>query len=609
MYQPIENYGLIGNMHTAALVGMDGSIDWLCFPRFDSPSVFAAILDDRKGGRYRIAPVEDGYRTQQLYWPGTNVLITRFLGPDASADVTDFMPMNPADPQHPDRGRPLFRIAKATRGKVRLRLECRPAFNYARDAHETQMTSSGAFFHSQNLGLSLTSTVPLRVAKDACIAEFDLQASAAAAFVLRGALGPVEPPEPVSTAAAFDILEGTVEYWQQWIAKSTYEGRWRESVHRSALVLELMAYEPTGAIVASPTTSLPEWVGGSRNWDYRSSWIRDSAFTVYGLLRVGLTDEASRFMTWIESRCRELKENDTLQTVYGIGGEMKLEETTLDHLEGYRGSKPVRIGNAAYKQTQMDIYGELMDSIYLFNKYVHPISSEMWSYIRSMVNWVADNASNADNGIWEMRGRPRHFVYSKLMCWVALDRAVRLAIKRSFPGDLDRWLKTRDKLYEDILHRGWSAKRGAFVQSYGGQALDASVLMMPMVFFMSPNDPRMNSTLEAISKPAEEGGLLTDDAVRRYNLEQTKDGIVGDEGSFNMCSFWYVEALTRAGSRDPRQLDRAVVLFEKCLKRANHVGLFSEECGPSGEALGNFPQAFTHLGLISAAFNLDRALG
>ncbi|MGH9353403.1 MAG: glycoside hydrolase family 15 protein [Terriglobia bacterium] len=604
MYQPIEDYGIIGNMLTAALVSKEGSIDWMCWPRFDSPSVFAAILDDQKGGRFQIAPAADGFKTQQFYWPDTNVLITRFLGAGAAGEVIDFMPMFPASPQQPDEARPLIRLVRSTRGAMRFRLACRPAFNYARDGHETKITAEGAAFDSPGLSLTLESSIPLKAEGDGVTADFSLETGQTAAFRLAREQSGLALPQQ-----AVDLMEQTVAYWQQWLARCAYQGRWREWVHRSSLALELMVYEPTGAIVAAPTTSLPEWVGGGRNWDYRCSWIRDSAFTVYGLLRVGLNDEALRFMGWIEARCREVERDGTLQTVYGIDGRRTLTETALDHLEGYRGSRPVRIGNAASGQLQLDIYGELIDSIYLFNKYVHPISYELWNYLRRMVDWVAANCKRPDSGIWEVRGEPQHFVYSKLMCWVALDRGIRLAVKRAFPADINGWLARRDELYEEIMHRGWSEQRQSFVQCYGGEALDASVLMMPMVFFMSPSDPRMISTLKAIGRPPEEGGLLSDGAILRYNLAETQDGVVGHEGTFNMCSFWYVEALTRAGGRDEKQLSRALMLFEQCLKRANHLGLFSEESGPAGESLGNFPQAFTHLGLISAAFNLNRALG
>lgn len=608
MYQPIEDYGIIGNMYTAALISKRGSIDWLCFPRFDSPSIFGAILDDEKGGHFSIAPARDSWTPEQFYWPGTNVLFTRYRTPEASGEVIDFMPMCDASRQTPEEARPLIRLVKATRGTMRFLAQCVPAFNYARDRHETKLTPEGACFHTPHQSLALATGVPLRAQGAGVHADFTLEAGQIATFLLSGVPQSPDARKSLTGDEGHSLMEETVAYWRDWLSKCSYEGRWREMVHRSALVLELLAYEPTGAIVAAPTTSLPEVIGGVRNWDYRCSWIRDSAFTVYALLRIGLTDEAARFMSWIESRCREMEPDGTLQTVYGIDGRHELAETTLDHLKGYRGSRPVRIGNAAYQQLQMDIYGELMDSVYLFNKYVHPISYDLWRYLRRMIDWVTENFQRTDNGIWEVRGGPQHFVYSKLMCWVALDRGVRLAAKRSFPADHDRWIKCRDKIYEEILTKGWNEERQSFVQHYGAKALDASVLMMPMVFFVSPTDPRMLKTLEAIGRCPSQGGLLSDGAVLRYNLAEAHDGLAGQEGSFNMCSFWYVEALTRAGRTDRKRLAEAQLLFEEALQQANHLGLYAEESGPQGEALGNFPQAFTHLGLISAAFNLDRAL-
>ena len=393
------------------------------------------------------------------------------------------------------------------------------------------------------------------------------------------------------------------------MAQCTYRGRWREMVERSALMLKLMTFEPTGAIIASPTCSLPEVLGGERNWDYRYTWIRDAAFTLYGLLRIGFTEEARAFMGWMEERSHELNPDGSLQIMYGIDGRHELKEEVLDHFEGYRGSRPVRIGNGAYGQLQLDIYGELMDAVYLYNKHGEPISYEFWTHLRGLINWVCKNWTRPDEGIWEVRGGQRHFVYSKIMSWVAIDRGLRLADKRSFPADRQLWIETRDTIYEEIMEKGWNPKVNSFVQSYGSDSLDASNLVMPLVFLMSPTDPRMLSTLDAINRSPKDGGLVSNSLVYRYNVDTSPDGLTGNEGTFNMCSFWLVEALTRAGRTDSKRLDEARLMFEKMLGYANHLGLYAEETGSTGEALGNFPQAFTHLALISAAFNLDRTLG
>ncbi len=606
-YQPIENYGIIGNLRTAALVGMDGSIDWLCLPYFDSPSVFAAILDDRKGGRFRIAPAGEDFRRKQFYWPDTAVLVTRFLDDDGVGEIEDYMPVGGAGTV-PDE---LVRRVRVVRGRVAFRLECRPAFDYARAAHQLHLGPNGARFDGPGLSLDLAAPVPLERDGDGVVADFTLGEGEKATFVLRG-LGPNDPLRCCpGHDEAEELFRNTVGYWRRWLSKSTYTGRWREMVHRSALTLKLLSFEPTGAIVAAPTCSLPEAIGGQRNWDYRYTWIRDAAFTLYGLLRIGFTEEAARFRGWLENRWQEAGGNGTgpLQLMYGIDGRAELTEETLDHLEGYRGSRPVRIGNAAYRQLQLDIYGELMDAVYLHNKYVGPVSYDGWVRLRRLVDWLCDNWKREDEGMWEVRGGRRHFVHSKVMSWVALDRSLRLADKRSFPADRARWLAVRDEIYEEVMTRGWDPGRKAFVQAYDSKSLDASSLLMPLVFFMAPNDPRMLSTVDAIRQPADVGGLAADGLVYRYDSAAAPDGLSGREGTFNMCSFWLVEALTRAGRTDPQRLEDARLLFEQMLGYANHLGLYGEQTGTSGQALGNFPQAFTHLALISAAFNLDRALG
>jgi GH15 family glucan-1,4-alpha-glucosidase len=608
-YQPIEDYGLIGNMHTAALVGRDGSIDWLCLPHFDSPSVFARILDARRGGHFRIAPVADDVTCKQIYWPETNVLITRFLLGDGVVEVVDYMPVGLS---HGEPGfRQLVRRVEVVRGAVPVRVECVPAFDYGRGTHTVELKECGAVFSSPGLTIELTTRCGLELKPDrgGVEAVVTLRAGERLTFVLR----PLDPDHRGAQVASdeleLQLFQRTVDYWHRWLARCTYAGRWREMVQRSALALKLLTFEPTGALVAAPTCSLPEAVGGPRNWDYRYTWIRDAAFSLYGLLRIGFTEEAAAFMGWLERRCHERVATDGgLQIVYGIHGERELAEAALDHLDGYRGSRPVRIGNAAAGQLQLDIYGELLDSVYLFNKYGAPIGYDLWTALSDLIGWVCDNWRRPDEGIWETRGGRRHFVYSKLMCWVALDRGLRLADKRSFPADRARWLAVRDEIYLDVLKSGWSERRKAFVQHYGGEALDASNLIMPLVFFMAPNDPRMLSTLDAVCKPPAGGGLLSNSLVYRYSPEHFDDGLTGEEGTFNMCTFWLVEAITRAGRTDRARLDQALLIFEKMLGFANHLGLYAEQTGSHGEALGNVPQALTHLALISAAYNLDRTL-
>ena len=604
-YQPIENYGIIGNMRTAALVGMDGSIDWLCLPYFDSPSVFAAILDDRKGGRFRIAPASDHLRPKQFYWPDTNILITRFLHADGVGEVEDYMPWGRG--AVPDM---LIRRVRMVRGEFTFRLECRPAFDYARAAHETEIIQHGVRFNAPGISLALAFSVPFNRDGGGVTAEFTLKEGEHTTFVLQR-VGRTNGEEACPDAVASEeMFRETVASWRRWLSRCTYKGRWREMVERSALALKLLSFEPTGAIVAAPTCSLPESIGGPRNWDYRYTWIRDAAFTLYSLQRIGFTEEAAQFKDWLKDRWQTEGGRATgpLQPIYGIDGRADLTEATLDHLEGYRGSSPVRIGNGAHQQLQLDIYGELMDAVYLHNKYVEPMGYDGWIRLRYLLDWLCDNWRRDDDSIWEVRGGQRPFVYSKYMCWVALDRGHRQADKRSFPADRPRWLKVRDEIYEEIMTKGWNPSRQAFGQAFGSAALDASSLLMPLVLFMAPNDERILSTIDAISRPLAAGGLTANGLVYRYDPLAAPDGLPGREGTFNMCSFWMVEALTRAGRTDPARLQEARLLFEQMLGYSNHLGLYAEQTSASGEALGNFPQAFTHLGLISAAFNLDRAL-
>ncbi|MFN2471551.1 MAG: glycoside hydrolase family 15 protein [Gaiellaceae bacterium] len=598
-YLPIANHGVIGDLHTVALVGTDGTIDWYCTPRFDAPSVFASILDSERGGYWRIAPAHPA-TVKQLYFPDTNVLITRFLSEEGVAEILDFMPVGHTRAErHSHR---LVRRVLGIRGEVRLRVEVEPRFDYGRASHSTQVDEQGAVFEPEDSldGLGLYSKVPLERTERGVQAEFTLGTDETASFVLETLEGGEQRPS-YSEHEVREHFNETVTFWSRWISRSRYQGRWREMVNRSALTLKLLTYAPSGAIVAAPTTSLPEQLGGGRNWDYRYTWIRDAAFTLYGLLRLGFSEEAAAFMRWLTDRVRESegRGEGPLQIMYGIDGRAELPEEELTHLEGYRGSGPVRIGNGAAAQLQLDIYGELIDSVYLFNKHGTPIYHDAWVAVSGLVDWVCEHWDQADEGIWETRGGRHDFTYSRLMCWVAVERAIRMARQRGLPADLVRWAGERDRIYTQLMERGWNEERGAFVQHYGSDVLDASVLLMPLTKFIAPTDPRWLSTLDAIGKE-----LVADSLVYRYNVGASPDGLEGEEGTFSICSFWYVEALARAG-----RLDEARLAFEKMLTYANHLGLYAEEIGPTGEALGNFPQAFTHLALISAAVNLDRALG
>jgi len=587
-YRNIDSYGVIGDLHTAALVSSDGSIDWCCLPRFDSPSVFAAILDDKKGGFFRIAPAKED-RCKQMYLPDTNVLVTRFLSEDGVGEVIDFMPWQ----NGPSSTQAIIRIARCIRGSVDFEMECVPAFNYARDSHETAVDNCRLTFRNPAQSLTLSSTLPL--AGVHC--SFTLKQNEKHSFVLEMTPdGESQAPADVD-AFAQNCLHQTLANWRKWAAKCTYKGRWREMVMRSALTLKLLIYEPTGAIVAAPTCSLPEAIGGVRNWDYRYTWIRDSAFTIFALLKLGYKHEASRFIEWLQERASETQDTGPVQVLYRIDGSSDLTETTLDHLEGYRGSSPVRLGNEARNQLQLDIYGELIDALYLYNTHGDPLTYDLWKYILKLVYWVCDNWERPDSSIWEARKAPEQYTYSKVQCWVALDRALRMALKRNLPMDMSRVRRISQEIYERVMNEGWNGK--SFVQVLGGDELDATSLLFPMLQFITPQDHRMTATTQKILE-----NLVADSLVHRYKPSGAKaDGLPGGEGTFSACSFWLVETLARSG-----RLTEARFTFEKMLTYANHLGLYAEEIGLAGQALGNFPQAFTHLGLITAALTLNEEL-
>jgi GH15 family glucan-1,4-alpha-glucosidase len=595
-YQPIENYGIIGDLHTVALVGMDGSIDFMCFPSFDSPSIFAALLDRKKGGSFKLAPKLEDARQKQLYLPDTNVLLSRFLSEQGVAEISDFMPVD--EENHAHR---VVRRAKTVRGEVTYRILFAPRFDYARSAHRVEKIEKGLLFVSSGndeTAVLLRSSVPLTVDDGRAIAEFTLHSGEVATFIMEER-SPSKPSPADRQWYAEEAFRHTVDFWRGWIARSTYKGRWLEMVNRSALVLKLLTSKAHGSTVAAATFGLPEQIGGQRNWDYRYTWIRDASFMLYGLIRLGYTEEAGAFMKWVQERCEELSDEGALQIMYGLDGRHDLPETVLDHLEGYEESAPVRIGNAAYRQLQLDIYGELIDSVYLYDKYGEPLSYDLWRKLTRLIEWLCGNWRKKDDGIWEVRGGTREFLHSRLMSWVALDRALRLSRRRSFPAPIEKWLGVRDEIYNEIYHRFWNAEMGAFVQYRGSKTLDASCLLMPMMRFISPHDPRWLSTMEAVRRE-----LVYDSLVYRYKVgEGASDGLAGQEGTFCMCSFWYAECFSRAGN-----LAKARFLFEKMLGYANHLGLYSEQLGPRAEHLGNFPQAFTHLALISAAYDLNRRL-
>jgi GH15 family glucan-1,4-alpha-glucosidase len=602
-YPNIADHGLIGDLQTAALVTDHGTIDWFCCPRFDSPSVFASLLDADKGGHCQIAPERADYVTKQLYLPDCAVLVTRFMTADGVGELLDFMP--PVTGRATDRHR-LVRMLRVPRGTMRFSMDLQPRFDYGRAKHKTELSEHGAVLRSDKMRLTVNMVgghdgerdgSRLMRAGNGLRASWTLREGETAGVVLESMAGAAKRMQPAELER---LLDETSHFWRDWVHRSTYRGRWREMVSRSAMTLKLLTYAPTGAPIAAATAGLPEDPGGARNWDYRFTWIRDGSFSIYALLGLGYMDEAAAFAAWLRQRVSDQAgdKSGPLKIMYRVDGSSDLTEEILKHFEGWRGSKPVRIGNGAADQLQLDVYGEAMDAVFLADQHGSGIAHQGWTAVANIIDWVADNWDQPEEGIWETRGGRKDFTYGRFQCWIALDRAIRLAERHGRPGQVVKWAIERDRIYNQVMNRGWNPKVKAFTQHYDTDVLDSSLLLMPLQGFIAPRDPMWLSTLTAM-----DAALVSDSLVYRYNPSMTPDGLPGSEGTFSLCTFWYVDALARAG-----RLDDAALTFEKMHTYANHLGLYSEEIGQTGEQLGNFPQAFSHLALIGAAINLDYQL-
>ena len=603
-YPDISDHGIIGDLQTAALVTTDGNIDFFCCPRFDSPSVFASLLDADGGGFFKIRPASENYVTRQLYFPDTAMLITRFLTEDGVGEVTDFMPVieGPATDRHR-----LVRQLRVARGSMQFVMELQPRFDYGRGKHTIEANDAGAVFRSNGMELTLHTVGRRTVAEGGAAAErvgdgiratFTLREGESNKGVILESAGGT--PQAISPEEMERLARDTANFWRSWVGRSTYTGRWREMVTRSAITLKLLTYKPTGAPVAAATFGLPEQTGGERNWDYRFTWIRDGSMSLHALTGLGYLDEAAAFGRWLHDRAYEQAGDGSgpLKIMYRVDGSSDLVEETLDHFEGWRGSRPVRIGNGAADQLQLDIYGEALDALYTADQAELPLTHSGWVAMTRVIDWLASNWDQADEGIWETRGGRQDFTYGRLQSWVALDRAIKLAEKHGWPANIATWVVQRDQIYRQIMQRGWNDKVKAFTQHYDTEVLDSSLLLMPLEGFITPRDPLWLSTLAGMDKE-----LVSDSLVYRYNPSTSPDGLHGDEGTFSLCTFLYVDALARAG-----RLDDAVLTFNKMHTYANHLGLYSEEIDSTGGQLGNFPQAFTHLSLINAAISLNREL-
>ncbi|MFQ5899741.1 MAG: glycoside hydrolase family 15 protein [Candidatus Methylomirabilia bacterium] len=610
-YRPISDYGVIGNLQTAALISRDGALDWLCLPQFDSPSLFAALLDADKGGSFRISP-SIPFRTEQFYEPLTNVLVTLFTTASGEVQLVDFMPPYTEPGAKKRRYHPeLYRGLRGLWGEVPIQVVCDPRPDYGRVLPEVEITERGAIIRGGGSSAALASEVPLQKGTQGVVTEFSVPHGMERWLVLRHCAHARCNADLLAPGEyrADEKYRGTVDFWQRWADQCRYRGRWREAVTRSALVIKLLTFGPTGAIVAAPTTSLPERIGGPLNWDYRYSWLRDSVLSLNALLRLGYTEEARAFFRWLEAR--SLDGPQGLQALYGLDGRRELGEEDLPHLEGYRGSRPVRIGNRAHTHLELDVYGEILGAFSLLTGRGKKLRGSIWAALRRLVDILCERWQEPDAGIWEIRGSRRHFVHSKLMSWVALDRALTLldplgqgiglftALREGIRGlvrrerpVMERWTEVKEAVARDILLKGWNPQRGAFTQSYDSDILDASLLLLPTCQFLPAEDERVQSTVERVKTE-----LTADGLVYRYRSAEGEE----QEGAFTLCAFWLVDALAALGRHE-----EATKVFEAALARANHLGLYSEEIDPAtGEFRGNFPQALTHLGLIGSALTLD----
>jgi len=581
-YLPINHHGLIGDLHTAALVGTDGRVVWLPWPRFDSPSIFAALLDDQRGGEWMLG-LADPATSRQAYDGETAVLLTEFETSTGKAELRDWMtPWDGAAPSHD-----LCRVLRCTRGEVHVQGRFAPRPDYARRTPTLHSRANGLYFEAHTLQLDLESSHPWKIANGSALLQATLRVGDELRCVLSSG-------RFIAISAIGEMQEQTKRFWHAWMQACSYDGLWPLAVRRSAITLKLLTYAPTGAIIAAPTTSLPEWIGGVRNWDYRYTWLRDASLTLSALYLLGYRDEARAFFGWLGERAQQY--DTPLQIMYSIDGAAQLQEHELEHLAGYRGSRPVRIGNGAFDQSQLDVYGGVADAAYVHEREGVLLTPEQWASLRGEIDYVCAHWHEPDHGIWEMRAPGQHHVFSKLMCWVALDRGLLIAEHEGWEHDEPRWAATRDALHANILAQGWNAQINAFTMTYAGTELDASLLIMPLVGFLPADDPRVRATIEAIDRRLGHGPL-----IYRYRMD---DGLPGDEGAFLLCSFWMVEALTLIG-----RVDEAVERFKALIAYAGPHGLLSEEINPqTGAALGNYPQAFSHIGLINSAWRLTQAL-